>query len=146
MGILVGGIIGGLIGALVAFLNASAKSKRYKNIMKTITEPVEYSALYHYASFKRYKTSFKYYDSYGALYVVGKTAYYKAGENENPVVFNLTDCTVQPEPEWRWLQWFSITTPAGEKFYFNSSKLGTFKNNSDETLAGLTFLQSKMMS
>jgi hypothetical protein len=85
----------------------------------------------------------KFYDSYGILYLIGKTVYYKAKENETPQSFNLADCTVQAEPDWRMLKWFSITTPSGQKYYFNSHKMGAFKNNSDETLKGLEVLKRK---
>jgi hypothetical protein len=146
MGILEGAIIGGVIGVIVVLITYSAKDSKYKKLLKTITEPVEYSALYHYASFKRYKNSFKFFDSYGVLYVIGKTVYYKTSETVMPASFNLNECTVQQEPDWRMLKWFSITTPAGEKFYFNSNKMGGIKNNSDETLKGLAFIKTKMAS
>lgn len=146
MGILEGAIIGGVIGVVVVIITYSAKDSKYKKLLKTITEPVEYSALYHYASFKRYKNSFKFFDSYGILYVIGKTVYYKASETAAPESFNLNECSVQEEADWRMLKWFSITTPAGEKFYFNSNKMGGFKNNSDETLKGLAFIKAKKAS
>ena len=147
MSILTWAIIGGVIGLLVALITASVKDQKFKSIMKNITNPVpEYAALYHYASQKRYKNSFKFFDSFGALYLIGKTVYYKAGINDNPMTFNLDECTVQQEPDWRWLKWFSITTPSGEKFYFDSNKMGGFKNNSDETLKGLAVLQAKKAS
>jgi hypothetical protein len=146
MGILEGAIIGGVIGVIVVLVTYSAKDSKYKKLLKTITEQVDYSALYHYASFKRYKNSFKFFDSYGVLYIIGKTVYYKTGETGMPESFNLNECTVQQEPDWRMLKWFSITTPAGEKFYFNSNKMGGFKNNSDETLKGLAALQARKAS
>jgi hypothetical protein len=144
--ILIGAIIGGIIGLVVVVLMFFIKDQKYNRIMKTITEPVEYSALYHYASFKRYKNSMKFFDSFGVLYLVGKTVYYKTGTTVNPVSFNLDECSVQQESDWRMLKWFSITTRAGEKFYFNSQKMGLFKNNSEETLKGLAALQSKKAS
>ena len=136
------GAIGGLIGVIVVF---AAKEQRYKKIMKSIGGTgVEYSALYHYASFKRFKNSVKFFDSFGVLYLIGKTVYYKTKVDEAPISFDLNVCSVQREPDWRWLKWFSITTPAGEKFYFDSHKMGVLKNNSDETLKGLAAIQKKM--
>ena len=144
MGILEGAIIGAVVGVATMIVSTSAKNQRFSKLMKSITDPaVEYAALYHYASFKRYKKSFKFFDSYGVLYMIGKMAHYKTRENEMPVSFNLAECTVQAEPDWRMLKWFSINTPAGEKFYFNAHKIGAFKNNSDETLKGLAALKSK---
>ncbi len=143
MGILEGAIVGGVTGLIIVVFTASAKDQKYKKLIKTITEPVEYSGLYHFASFKRYKNSFKFFDSYGVLYLVGKMVYYKTSETGVPVTFNLDECTVQPEADWRMFKWFSITTPAGEKFYFNSSKMGILKNNSDETFKGLAVLKAK---
>lgn len=139
-----GAIIGGVIGLLVVVFTHFSKEQKFNKLLKTLSDPgVEYTALYHYASFKRYKSSFKFFDNYGIFYVIGKMAYYKAGENQQPFSFDLNECSVQAEPDWRWLKWFSITTPAGEKFYFNSHKMGAFKNNSDETLKGLAVLQAK---
>ena len=143
---LMGAVIGGIIGLLVVVFMFFSKEQRFNKVLRSIKEPVEYAALYHYASFKRYKKSYKFFDSYGVLYVVGKTAYYKTSETETPVSFNLNECTVQQEPDWRMLKWFSITTPAGEKFYFDSHKMGAFKNNSDETLKGLAVLKAKQAS
>ena len=145
MGIIEGAIIGGVIGLVVVIVTASAKDQKYKKLLKTITQPIEYSGLYHYASFKRYKNSFKFFDSYGVLYLVGKMVYYKTSESGTPVAFNLGECTVQPEADWRMLKWFSITTPPGEKFYFNSNKMGIIKNNSDETLKGLAAIKAKQV-
>ena len=141
--ILIGGIIGGVIGMIIVVFMFFSKEQKFNKILRTITEPVEYAALYHYASFKRYKNSFKFFDSYGVLYLSGNTAYYKTSETGTPVAFNLKECTVQQEPDWRMLKWFSITTPAGEKYYFDSHKMGAFKNNSDETLKGLAALKAK---
>ena len=53
MGIIEGAIIGGVIGLVVVVVTFSAKEAKYKKLLKTITEPIEYSGLYHYASFKR---------------------------------------------------------------------------------------------
>lgn len=143
MTILEGAIVGGVIGLVVVLVTNSQKEQKFKKLIKTVSEPVDYSALYHYASFKRYKNSFKFFDSYGALYLVGKTVFYKASETEPPISFNLNECSVQAEPDWRMLKWFSITTPAGEKYYFNSNKMGGFKNNSEETLKGLAAIQAR---
>ncbi len=139
-----GAIIGAIIGLLVVVFSFFAKEQKYNKILKTITEPMEYAALYHYASAKRYKNSFKFFDSYGALYLVGKTLYYKASPTGPPVSFDLSTCTVQAEADWRKLKWFSVTTAAGEKYYFDSNKMGAFKNNSDETLKGLAAIKAKM--
>lgn len=143
MGIIEGAIIGGIIGLVVVIFQANARTKRYNDIMKTITEPVDYSAAYQYSSFKRYKNSFKFYDSYGALYLIGHTVYYKSSTTEAPLTFDMSVCSIQQEADWRWLKWFSITTPAGEKFYFNSNKMGALKNNSDETLKGFATIKAK---
>lgn len=147
MSILTGAIIGAIVGLLVVVFNFFAKEQRFNKVLRSIKDPVEYAALYHYASFKRYKNSFKFYDSYGVLYVVGKMVYYKTGENAPPAFsFNLDECTVQQEADWRLLKWFSISTAVGEKYYFDSHKMGAFKNNSDETLKGLAVLQAKKVN
>jgi len=136
------GAIGGLIGVITVF---AIKDQKYRKLLKSVTDPgIEYSALYHYASFKRFKNSVKFFDSFGILYLIGKTVYYKTKVDEPPISFDLNVCSVQKEPDWRWLKWFSITTPAGEKFYFDSHKMGILKNNSDETLKGLAAIQAKM--
>ena len=141
---LVGAIIGGIIGLLVAILNYFAKEQRYNKVLKSITEPnLEYAELYHYASAGRYKNSFKFFDSYGVLYVIGKTAYYKTKPTATPVIFNMAECAVQQEADWKRLKWFSITRPNGEKFYFDAHKMGAFKGDSEETLKGLAVLRSK---
>lgn len=140
---LVGGIIGGIVGLIIVVFMFNAKEQRYKAVMKTISEPVEYSALYHYASYTRYKKSMKFFDSYGVLYLVGIKVFYKTTPTATPEEFDLSECDVQAEEDWRMLKWFSITRPSGEKFYFNSQKMGLFKNNSEETLKGLAVLQSK---
>jgi len=144
--IFVGAIIGGIIGIVVVVLVFFAKEQRFNKVLRSIKDPIDYAALYHYASFKRYKASFKFYDSYGVLYLSGKTVYYKVSETGAPMSFNLDECTVQQEPDWRMLKWFSITTPAGEKFYFNSQKMGIWKNNSEETVKGLAALKAKQAS
>lgn len=140
---LMGASIGGIIGLLVVVFTFFAKEQRFNKVLRSIKEPMEYAALYHYASVARYKKSFKFFDSYGVLYISGHHAYYKTSESGEPISFNLKECTVQAEADWRMLKWFSITTPAGEKFYFDSHKMGAFKNNSDETLKGLAALKAK---
>lgn len=140
--IVTGAIIGGIIGVVVVVVMFFVKEQRFNKVLRSIKEPIDYAALYHYASYKRYKTSFKFFDSYGVLYLSGHTVYYKISETGKPIAFNLKECTVQQEPDWRMLKWFSITTPAGEKFYFNSQKMGLFKNNSEETLKGLAALKA----
>jgi hypothetical protein len=141
-----GAIIGGIAGLAGVLFIFNSKNNRFKKVMNSVKEPVEYSALYHYASFKRFKNSLKFFDSYGVLYLVGKMVYYKVKPDEAPIVFDLNVCSVQMEPDWRMLKWFSITTPAGEKFYFNSQKMGILKNNSDETLRGFDIIKRKMTS
>lgn len=140
--IVTGAIIGGIIGLVVVVVMFFVKEQRFNKVLRSITEPIQYAALYHYASYKRYKTSLKFFDSFGVLYLSGHMAYYKTSETGKPIAFNLKECTVQQEPDWRMLKWFSITTPAGEKFYFDSHKMGAFKNNSDETLKGLAALKT----
>jgi hypothetical protein len=141
---LTGAIIGGIVGLLVIVFSFFAKEQRFNKVLRSITEPnLEYAELYHYASAKRYKNSFKFFDSYGVLYLIGDKAYYKTGPAAAPITFNLKECTVEQEADWRKLKWFSITTPAGEKYYFDSNKMGAFVNNSDETLKGFNLLKSK---
>ncbi|HYM95097.1 MAG TPA: hypothetical protein VET23_13210 [Chitinophagaceae bacterium] len=136
------GAIGGIIGIIIVFF---MRSQRYNNLMKGITDPgVQYSALFYYASPNRYQKSFKFYDSYGILYLIGNTVYYKTSTTGTPIAFNLAECRVQQEPDWRKLKWLSISTPAGEKYYFVSFKQGAFVNNSDETLKALSIFRSKI--
>jgi hypothetical protein len=59
------------------------------------------------------------------------------------MTFNLAESKLQQEPNWRLLKWFSITTPTGEKHYFDSQKMGLFINNSDETVRALNLFKSK---
>ena len=143
MSILTGAIIGAIVGLLMVVITFQVKESRYRKILKTITGPLDYYGLYHYASFKRYKSGFKFFDSYGVLYLVGHMLYYKTEETNPSLAFDLRECTVQEEPEWRWLKWFSVTTPAGEKHYFDSHKMGAFKHNSDETLKGLAAIKAR---
>lgn len=141
---LTGAIIGAIAGLLVVVFTYFIKEQRFNKVLKSIVEPgMEYVALYHYASSNRYKKMYKFYDSYGVLYLVGKILYYKTSETGTPLSFNLNECRVQLEDDWRWLKWFSITTPAGEKYYFNSNKMGALKSNSDETLKGLAVIKAK---
>lgn len=142
--ILTGAIIGGIVGLIAVVFIYFGKEQRFNKVLRSIKDPVEYAALYHYSSATRFRGSLKFFDSYGVLYVVGKMAYYKSKENAAPELsFNLAECTIQQEPDWRMLKWFSITTADGQKYYFDSHKMGAFKNNSDETLKGLAFLQGK---
>jgi hypothetical protein len=142
---LIGAIIGAIVGLLVVVFSFFAKERRFNKVLRSIKEPgMEYAALYHYASSKRYRVSLKFFDSYGVLYLVGQTVYYKTSETATPWAFNLAECTVQQEADWRKMKWFSITTPAGEKYYFNSNKMGAFANNSDETLKGLSAIKAKI--
>lgn len=143
---IMGAIIGAIIGVFVVVFMFFSKEQRFKSVMKSINHPVDYAALYHYANFKRYKNSFKFYDSYGVLYLKGKTVYYQTKPGETPIEFNLDECDVQAEADWRMLKWFSITRPSGEKFYFNSQKMGFLKNNSEETLKGLAVLKAKKVA
>lgn len=142
---LTGAIIGGIVGLIVVLFMFYSKEQRYKSVLKSIDQSIEYAALYHYANFKRYKNSMKFFDSYGVLYLVGNTVYYKTKPDATPLDFNLSECDIQAEPDWRMLKWFSITRPSGEKFYFNSQKMGFLKNNSEETLIGLKVLQEKKL-
>ncbi len=140
----IAGAVGGIVGTLLIYRN---KEQRYNNVLKSITDPgLEYSGLYHYSSSKRFRKATKFFDSYGMLYIIGKTVYYKPKPNDTPLAFDMNVCSVQQEPDWRMVKWFSITTPAGEKFYFNSHKLGFLKNNSDETLKGLAAVKAKKAS
>ena len=139
-----GAIIGGIAGLLAVIFVFMAKEQRFNKVLRSIKEPgMEYAALFHYASYTRYRSSFKFYDSYGVLYIVGKMLYYKPKESDTPLSFNLDECSVQMEKDWRMLKWFSITTPAGEKYYFNSHKMGIFKSNSDETVRGFKAIEAK---
>ena len=135
------GAIGGVIGIIIVLV---ARKNKYNKLMASLTEPgIEYSALFYYASPGRYQKSLKIYDSSGILYIIGNTVYYKTSVNVSPITFNLRECTVQQESDWRRLKWFSITTPAGQKYYFDSFKTGAFVNNSDETLKALAIIRSK---
>ncbi len=141
---LTGAIIGGIVGLLTVLFIYYSKEQRFKSVMKSVNQPVDYSALYHYASASRYNKSMKFYDSYGVLYLIGKTLYYKTNAIVTPMIFKLDECTVQQEANWRKLKWFSITTPNGEKHYFDSHKMGALTNNSDETLKGMAAIKAKM--
>ena len=136
------GVIGGIIGVIIVFI---ARKQKSNNLMASIKEPgVEYSAPFYYASSTRYQKAIKVYDSYGILYLIGRTVYYKSSAAATPWAFNLEECRVQQEADWRKLKWFSITTPTGEKYYFDSYKMGAFANDSSETLRALALIRSKM--
>lgn len=135
------GAIGAIIGLIIVFL---AKQQKTSNLEKSIAgQPVEYSGFFYYASPNRYQKGFKVYDSTGLLYLIGNTVYYKTSTTSNPIAFNLSECRIQQEPDWRRLKWFSITTPAGVKYYFDSFKMGAFTNDSNETLKALSLFQSR---
>ena len=145
--ILTGAIIGGVAGLIGVVFIYFRKDQRYNKLLRSVKEPnLEYSGFYHYASFKRYKNSMKFYDSMGILYIIGNTLYYKTGENTAPTVFNLSECSIQMEKDWRMLKWFSITNPSGEKYYFDSHTMGAFKNNSSETVRGFEAISKKTKS
>lgn len=138
---LTGAIIGGIVGVLTMLVIYYVKGQRFKKLMANV-QGAEYAALYHYATYKRWKKSAKFFDSYGPLYIKDNTLHYNGGNGE-PLSFDLSQCTAQQEPDWRMLKWFSVSTPVGEKHYFNSHKLGAFKNDSGETLKGLSVIQAK---
>ena len=139
---LTGAIIGGIVGLLMVFIMAAIKENKRKSIAQT--EPdAEYAALYHYAPASQYNKGMKFYQSYGLLYLKGATLYYKADRAAAPLEFDLHTSDVQAEPDWRLLKWFSVTTPVGEKHYFNSHKMGGLKNDSSETDRGLATLLAR---
>jgi hypothetical protein len=142
---LTGAIIGAIVGLLVVVFTFFIKEQRFNKVLRSITEPnLQYTGLFHYTSASRYKKSFKFFDSYGVLYIIGNTVYYKTNPAAAPMTFNMTECKAQQEQNWRNLKWFSITTPSGEKHYFDSHKMGAFINNSNETLKALQLIQAKM--
>jgi hypothetical protein len=143
MSFLEGAIIGAIAGLVMAIYIAVTKNQKYKKLILTVSPAPEYSALYHYASPKRFKKSVKFFDSYGAFYVVGNKAYYKSSAKAAPIEFDLASTLIVSEPDWRRLKWFSLTTATGEKYYFDSHKMGFISNDSSETLKGLAFLQEK---
>lgn len=138
---LTGAIIGGIVGLITVVVIYYLKGQRFKKLVKTVPD-TDYAALYHHASQKRFKNSMKFFDSYGLLYIKGNNLYYKKEAEESPMVFDLHQCTVQQEADWRRLKWFSITTPVGEKHYFNSHQMGAFTHNSEETLKGLSAIKA----
>jgi hypothetical protein len=141
---LIGAIVGAVVGVAMVIIIFQTRKQKYDKIMKSITsEGVEYSALFYYASSSRYKKSFKFFDSYGALYLIGSNLYYKTSTVQPPMTFDLAESKLQQESNWRLLKWFSITTPTGEKHYFDSQKMGLFINNSDETVRALNLYKSK---
>lgn len=139
------GALFGAIGAIIGIIIVMAmKSQKTNSLRKSVaTLPVEYSGFFYYASPNRFQKSFKIFDSTGLLYLIGNTVYYKTSTVGNPVAFNLLECKVQQEPDWRRLKWFSITTPSGQKYYFDSYKMGAFSNNSDETIKAVNLFQSR---
>jgi hypothetical protein len=138
------GAIGALIGIIIVI---SVRKQKFNKLMTSVTDPgVQYSALFYYASPNRYQKALKVYDSYGVLYLIGNTVYYKTSPTVAPLAFNLNECKVQQEADWRRLKWFSITTPSGEKYYFDSFKPGAFVNNSDETVKAFNLFKSKALS
>lgn len=141
---LTGAIIGAIVGMLVVVIFSMMRTNRYKAILQSAAgKPIEYSMEAFYANPTRYKKAWKIYDSYGALYISGPTAYYQGGKDQEPVAFRLADCTIAREPDWRNLKWLSITTHIGEKYYFTSYKMGFFVNNSNEVLNAINKLQQK---
>lgn len=142
---LIGALIGGIVGALGMIVIFITRKQKYNKLLTSIANlNAEYTAPFYYASASRYQKSWKVYDSYGILYVIGNTVYFKTNTAATPWAFNLAECRVQQEANWRKLKWFSITTSQGEKYYFDSFKMGAFINNSDETLRALSFINSKL--
>lgn len=141
-----GAIIGGIIGLVMVFVMANMRATRFKSIMATVTQPVNFQMEAFMAKPERYKKSWKIYDSYGAFYVAGNKAYYQAGKDETPIEFDLSRYTVVREADWRKLKWFSVSSPVGEKYYFTSYKMGMFVNNSDEVLRALQFIEQHKKS
>jgi hypothetical protein len=136
------GAIGGIIGIVIVLI---VKNQRTSTLKKSIDNlGAEYSGFFYYASPKRFQNALKVYDSTGLLYLIGNTVYYKTSVNANPIAFNLAECKLQLEPDWRRLKWFSITNPLGVKYYFDSFKIGAFTNNSDETLRAFNIFNSKI--
>jgi hypothetical protein len=143
MSILEGALIGAAVGLVVVVVTYYNKNMKYQQLLKTVSMPVDYSGLYHYAKAGRFRKSMKFFDSFGILFLSGKNLYYKASPNAAPISFDISECTFQQEPDWRFLKWFSVTTSTGEKHYFNSHKMGLFKNDSSETLRGLEKIKSR---
>jgi hypothetical protein len=135
------GAIGGIIGIIIVFFLKKQKTANLKNSVAGLA--VEYSGFFYYASPNRFQKALRVYDSTGLLYLIGNTVFYKTGTTANPIAFNLSTCFIQMEPDWRNLKWFSITTPGGEKYYFDSFKMGAFSNDSNETLNAYTIFKSK---
>lgn len=136
------GAIGAIIGIMIVLLS---KSRKTSNLQKSIANlGAEYSGFFYYASSNRFQKAMRVYDSSGILYLIGNTLYYKTSVTANPIAFNLAECTLQMEPDWRRLKWFSVTTPAGIKYYFDSYKMGAFSNNSEETLRAFNIFKTKI--
>ena len=135
------GAIGAIIGIIIVIIMRNQKTT---NLIKSVTDPgVEYSGFFYCASANRYQKSLKVYDSTGLLYLIGNAVYYKTSPAGYPVAFNLSECKIQMEPDWRRLKWFSITTPAGEKYYFDSYKMGAFSKKPKRKKKHSTFLNQK---
>jgi hypothetical protein len=135
------GAIGATIGIIIVII---MKKQKTTKLIKSVIDPgIEYSGFFYCASANRYQKSVKIYDSTGLLYLIGNTVYYKTGSATNPAAFNLSECKLQLEPDWRRLKWFSITTPEGEKYYFDSYKMGAFSNDSNETIKAFDLFKSK---
>jgi len=135
------GAIGGVIGIIIVLI---MKKQKTTSLMRSVKDQgVEYSGFFYYASPTRFQRSFKIYDSTGLLYLIGNTVYYKTSTMGSPIAFNLLECKVQLEPDWRRLKWFSITNAAGQKYYFDSYKMGALSNNSDETMRAFNLFKSK---
>lgn len=145
MDFLIGAIIGAVASTIIMIIIIISRQQKFKNVLASIKEPgIEYSAPFFYASSGRYQKSWKVYDAFGVLYLIGNSVYFKSGTSSVPWVFNLAECRVQQEADWRRLKWFSITAANGEKYYFDSFKIGAFSNNSSETLRALSLIQSKL--
>ena len=144
MFILTGAIIGGIIGLLVVVFNFFAKEQRFN---KSITQHKRTSRImqrfFITPPFKRYRNSFKSFDSYGVLYLVGKW------------------CTIKPvkalprfffQSRWMYQYKRKLTGAYAEmvfnqhsrwrKILFQLTKWAPLKN-SDETLKGLAAAAGK---
>ena len=138
------GAIGAVIGIIIVMISRQQKTA---NLMKSIAGlQAEYAGFFYCAFANRYQRSLKVYDLTGLLYLIGNTVYYKTSSAGNPMTFNLSDCNLQLEPDWRRLKWFSITTPAGEKYYFDSYKMGAFSTDSNETIKAFNLFKSKTLA
>ena len=144
---LIGAICGAVGAAIGLIIIVVSRQQKFNNIKKSITDTgVEYLAPFFYCSANRYQKTLKVFDSYGVLYLIGNTVYYKTNPTAAPWAFNLAECKLQQEQNWRRLKWFSFTTSTGDKYYFDSYKMQLFGNNSEETIKALNLFQSKQMS